>query len=147
MSEDTFRVQQIDHVEMFVPDQREAAAWYQRVFGLEIVAELEFWAEGGGPLMIATAEGGTLLALFEGAPPREREIVGFRRVAFRVDGAGFLHFLDRLPSLSLSKAGGARLTRADVVDHDKSWSIYFVDLYGHPFEVTTYDYDQIADRV
>jgi catechol 2,3-dioxygenase-like lactoylglutathione lyase family enzyme len=47
-----FRVLQIDHVELFVPDRHEAARWYERVLGLQIVPEYEPWATGGGPLMI-----------------------------------------------------------------------------------------------
>ena len=35
----TFRALQIDHVELFVPDRYEAAGWYQRVLGLEILVE------------------------------------------------------------------------------------------------------------
>jgi catechol 2,3-dioxygenase-like lactoylglutathione lyase family enzyme len=31
-----FRVLQLDHVELFVPNRHEAAEWYQRVLGLEI---------------------------------------------------------------------------------------------------------------
>ena len=34
---DTFRVLQIDHVELFVPDRQEAADWYCRVLGLQVV--------------------------------------------------------------------------------------------------------------
>lgn len=30
-----------------------------------------------------------------------------------------------------------------VVDHDKAYSIYFSDPYGHCLEVTTYDYDAL----
>jgi hypothetical protein len=28
-----------------------------------------------------------------------------------------------------------------VVDHDKAYSVYFSDPYGHRLEVTTYDHD------
>ena len=31
-----FRVLQIDHVELFVPDRHEAAGWYQRILGLDV---------------------------------------------------------------------------------------------------------------
>jgi catechol-2,3-dioxygenase len=41
MMQEGFRVEQIDHVEVFVPDQYEAAAWYRRVLGLEILVEYE----------------------------------------------------------------------------------------------------------
>ena len=55
-----FRVQQIDHVELFVPDRYEAAKWYEQALGLEIARDYEFWAKDpGGPLMIMTADGAT----------------------------------------------------------------------------------------
>lgn len=38
-------------------------------------------------------DGRTMLALFQGEPQGARPPVGFRRVAFRVDGRGFLTFL------------------------------------------------------
>jgi catechol 2,3-dioxygenase-like lactoylglutathione lyase family enzyme len=38
---DTFRVLQIDHVELFVADRYEAAEWYRRILGLHIIPEFE----------------------------------------------------------------------------------------------------------
>lgn len=35
----TFRVEQIDHVELYVPDRYQAADWYHSVLGLEIVTD------------------------------------------------------------------------------------------------------------
>src|SRR2546427_8807431 len=79
-----FRVQQIDHVEMFVPDRYEAARWYEATLGLHIVPEFEFWANGpGGPLMIAA--GTTKLALFAGAPRGARRLSP-RRVPYGWSG-------------------------------------------------------------
>lgn len=136
---DGFRVDRIDHVELWVPDQDEAAAWYEKVLGLEVVPELEEWAEGG-PLMIATAEGPTMLALFQGQPGRRRgHTPDFRRVAFRVAGEAFSRFLERLEALDLEAEDGERLDSEDVVDHGQSLSIYFRDPWGHRFEVTTYE--------
>jgi catechol 2,3-dioxygenase-like lactoylglutathione lyase family enzyme len=40
----SFQVQQIDHVEMFVPDREEAAEWYQQILGLAIVEQFRTWA-------------------------------------------------------------------------------------------------------
>ena len=54
-----FKVLQIDHVELFVPDRYDAAKWYARVLGLQIVPECEPWAAGGGPLMISSDGGST----------------------------------------------------------------------------------------
>jgi len=67
----SFRVLQIDHVELLVPDRYEAARWYQRILGLEVVPEYQDWAaDPGGPLMISSDDGNTKLALFECAGTR-----------------------------------------------------------------------------
>src|SRR3954471_6150420 len=107
---DSFRVLQIDHVEFFVPDQYEAAKWYKRMLGLEIVPDFEPWATGGGPLMISSDGGSTKLALFKGQPQESRPTAGFHRVAFRVDAAGFISFLKLLGQEQASVADS-------VVDH------------------------------
>lgn len=144
MPNDAFRVEQIDHVEVFVPDRYEAAAWYERVLGLAILRDLEDWAVPGGPLMISSDGGRTMLALFEGEPLGSREPVGHIRVAFRVNGAGFRQFRSRLDDVAVFNHTSARVTSASVVDHGKAFSIYFSDPYGNRCEVTTYDYDAVA---
>ena len=126
-----FKVLQIDHVELFVPDRYDAAKWYERVLGLQIVPECEPWAVGGGPLMISSDGGSTKLALFEGQPAASGPTAAFRRVAFRVTAAGFAEFLQRNTDLVAKEA---------VVDHQQAYSIYFDDPYGHQLEVTTYEY-------
>ena len=67
-----FKVLQIDHVELFVPDRYEAARWYEHALGLQVVPGCEPWAAGGGPLMISSDGGSTKLALFEGTACGER---------------------------------------------------------------------------
>ena len=97
-----FQVDQLDHVELFVPDRYAAAEWYQRVLGFHIVAPFEFWAEDPhGPLMIETANGGTKLALFTGEPQRTRPTSGYHLVAFRVSAKGMLEFLGLINELEL----------------------------------------------
>ena len=146
MTQPTFQVQQIDHVELFVPDQYEAASWYAEVLGLKIIPEYEFWASNG-PLMLATANQNTMLALFQGEPKGLRPTAGHHRVAFRVDGAGFIQFLAHLGKVVVYNQKNQRLTRQHVVDHDLSWSIYFCDPYGNLYEVTTYDYDFVQQHL
>jgi catechol 2,3-dioxygenase-like lactoylglutathione lyase family enzyme len=74
MQDDGFAVDQIDHVELFVPDRYQAAEWYRRVLGLKVVAEYEHWAsDPRGPLMISSDGGHTKLALFQGTPQGERD--------------------------------------------------------------------------
>jgi catechol 2,3-dioxygenase-like lactoylglutathione lyase family enzyme len=138
-----FRVDQIDHVELFVPDRGRAADWYRRVLGLDVVPEYEHWSrDPRGPLMISSDNGSTKLALFEGTPQGPRETAGFHRVAFRVGAAAFGEFLRRLSDLDLTDDRGRQVTAALVVDHDASYSIYFCDPFGHRLELTTYAYDE-----
>ncbi len=143
----SFRVQQIDHVELFVPDRLEGAKWYQKVLGLTIVHEYKQWAENPhGPLMISSDGGSTKLALFTGDGKHGRETLNFRLVAFRVDAKGFLAFLKRIASgeLELVNEKGGALKTDSMVDHRQAWSIYFSDPWGHRLEVTSYEYDAIA---
>jgi catechol 2,3-dioxygenase-like lactoylglutathione lyase family enzyme len=143
-----FRVQQIDHVELFVPDRYEAAKWYERVLGLEIVRAVEPWAQApGGPLMISSDGGKTMLALFAGRARGSRETAGHHRVAFRVDGATFLTFLRRLKDHPVFSEDGQPVHSLSVVDHDQAFSVYFCDPYGNRYEITSYDYDYIADNL
>jgi catechol 2,3-dioxygenase-like lactoylglutathione lyase family enzyme len=133
-----FEVHQIDHVELFVPDQRAAAAWYERILGLRVLDDFAHWADGG-PLMVVTPRAHTKLALFEGEPLDTPARGAFRRVAFQTDGAGFAAFLDRLDDLDLRSESGNRVTRDDWVDHGEAMSIYFSDPWHHRFEITTYE--------
>jgi catechol 2,3-dioxygenase-like lactoylglutathione lyase family enzyme len=139
-----FKVLQIDHVELFVPDRYDAARWYERVLGLQIVPEYEPWAADGGPLMISSDGGSTKLALFEGQPATSAQTAAFRRVAFRVNAGGFAEFIRRLPDLALKDSRQRPVTAESVVDHQQAYSIYFDDSWGHLLEVTTYDYDETA---
>jgi hypothetical protein len=48
--EKDIQVGQIDHVELIVPDQDEAARWYNGVLGLEICREYRRWVDEDDPL-------------------------------------------------------------------------------------------------
>jgi catechol 2,3-dioxygenase-like lactoylglutathione lyase family enzyme len=139
----TFRVAQIDHVETYVPDRYEAAAWYSRVLGLSILRDREHWAEDPlGPLMISSDDGNTKIALFEGEPTESRtgrRASGFYLLAFRVDADGFRAFLDHAEALGLQDRDGRPLNRSSAKDHGGAWSVYFSDPWGHELEVTTYE--------
>ena len=139
-----FQVEQVDHIEISVPDRREAAGWYERILGLRIVPEFEHWATNPqGPLMISTPKGETKLALFEGQPQGNRKTAGYHLVAFRVNGGQFLKFRELLSTLRLKNAEGNLVTKEKVSDHQGSYSIYFCDPYGHRLEITTYDYHEV----
>jgi catechol 2,3-dioxygenase-like lactoylglutathione lyase family enzyme len=142
MPDDEFRVDGIDHVELSVPDRYEAAEWYHEALGFEIVEEFEHWARlSAYPLMLSTDGGRTMLALFEGPPSPGTG--GFRRVAFRTSGKGFLAFLDRTDAIPEIDAQGA----GSVTDFGSAYSVFFSDPYGYPFEVTTYEYDVVSESL
>ena len=136
----------IDHVELFVPDRRDAARWYDEALGLSVLAEYEHWAEDPrGPLMISNDGGKTKLALFEDEPERGRRFAGFRRVAFGADAEAFLELRRHLLGLPVFDERGGELAELPPVDHDGSFSLYFCDPWGHELEVTTYQYAIVAD--
>ncbi|MEM9554501.1 MAG: VOC family protein [Acidobacteriota bacterium] len=129
----------IDHIELFVPSRFEAAAWYRRVLGFEIVDAHRDWADTeGGPLMISNDGGQTLIALFRGPAQGEHAVRGLRRLAVRADAAGFVDFLRASGTWR-----GEAFTADDVSDHDRALSLYFDDPYGTPLEVTTYEPDAV----
>jgi len=138
-----FKVEQIDHVELFVPDRYAAARWYEQTLGLRILPQHEDWAGPGGPLMISSDNGQTMLALFEGEPRGSRPTAGHHRVAFRVSGARFLQFLEHVRDASVYAESGEAVNQLTPVDHRKAFSVYFCDPYGNRFEVTSYDYQNI----
>lgn len=138
-----FRVSQIDHVHVYVADRRAAARWYADVLGLEVCHDID-GEDDGGPLVVSSDGGNTGLALFKSRPGAARTST---TVAFRVGGAGFLEFLGRLTSLKVEGEGGRTLAASDVVDHDYCYSLYFNDPDGNPYELTTYDYDDVRARL
>ncbi|MCA9730586.1 VOC family protein [candidate division KSB1 bacterium] len=147
MPDKKFRVGSIDHVELFVPDQYEAAHWYEDVLGLEIIPEYEFWAKDGGPLMLSSDQGRTKVALFQGEPRGMRKTAGHHRVAFAVSGQAFINFIKRLDSITVYDDNGNQVESWDVADHKKSFSIYFCDPFGNRYEITSYDYDLISNNL
>ncbi|MEM7734061.1 MAG: VOC family protein [Pseudomonadota bacterium] len=139
------RIERIDHVHVEVADRDKAAAWFEDVLGLVRADALADWAAHPlGPLILATPDGLPVLSLFaREAKPASRDAT----IAFRVSDVDFRGFLDRLDDLGLLHADGRRLTRADVVDHDMAWSIYFMDPWGNRFEITSYDYATIQSGI
>lgn len=127
-------IQGIDHIHIYVRDRPAAEAWHGRVLGLRRVPELEGWSLGGGPLTLADAGRRLKLALFESADAPPSAIA-----ALRVDADGFLQWLVHLRT----ELGG--LPRA--VDHDLSWSLYFLDPDGNGYEITCYEHAALQTRL
>jgi catechol-2,3-dioxygenase len=112
-----------DHIHVFVSDRVAAERWYAEVMGLVRAAELERWASGGGPLTLANGSGTVHIALFERPPQPCRSTV-----ALAVGAEEFVAWRKHLVE---------KLKRPiDLEDHEVSWSLYFSDPDGNPWEIT-----------
>lgn len=139
------QVQRIDHVHVEVSDRETAADWYEKILGLKRHRDLQNWAEDPmGPFILQGSDGYPALSLFaRGCKEPTRDST----IAFRVDGTSFVQFCESLDALKLKANSDKVLTRADVVDHDLSWFLYFLDLDQNRIEVTTYDYRQVQEAL
>jgi catechol-2,3-dioxygenase len=121
-------IDRIDHVHVFVSDRERSERWYQDALGLQRVPELEFWSrEAGGPLTLSNRAGTVHLALFERAaqPCRSTVALAVGRDEFLAWRAHLTRVLGRAPELQ---------------DHQITWSMYFSDPDGNPYEITSHDY-------
>lgn len=124
-------IERFDHIHIYVKDRPAAEAWYERVLGFRRIPEFEHWAVDGGPLTITNESGSVHIALFQRAAS-----VTHSTLALLVSREGFSEWLSH---------ARAEIDPAIVaVDHDVSWSLYFRDPDGNPFEITSYEYDGIA---
>jgi catechol-2,3-dioxygenase len=124
----------LDHVHIYVVNRSASEQWYAHVLGLHRLPEFEYWVSERGPLTVGNASGTVHLALFE-RPAEECHSV----VALRTTASEFLAWRSHLSAVL-----GHSL---EAVDHNLSWSLYFTDPDGNPFEITSYDYKQIADAL
>jgi len=137
-----FSIEAIDHIEMFVSDRDEATKWYEKIFGLKPIKELDVWTKIG-PLFIGTEDRSVTLALING----KKDIDGsINRMAFRTSGDKFIDFLNRVEEMELFFLK-EKVTKEKVVDHDLSYSIYFDDPDGNKLELTCYDYDYLKSKI
>ena len=124
------KLKNIDHIHVFVPDRQQALDWYSTILGLEPIKSLLFWANGG-PLTIGNDDDSIHIALFEGEPNNNQSVI-----AFNTTGEDFINWHKRI--------NNALNCSIEVDDHSVSFSIYFEDPYGNPFEITSYDYEILS---
>lgn len=127
----TPQLKSIDHIHVFVTDRAAAAVWYKDVLGLVPIPELEFWAKDGGPLTVSDVGGKVHVALFESSPATCRSTI-----ALGVGASEFIAWKRHL---------GEQLQKeVPAEDHEVSWSLYFHDPDGNPYEITTYEHAAVA---
>lgn len=129
------QLQQVDHIHVFVTDRVAAEVWYERVLGLTRVPRFAQWAVDGGPLFLANAANTVRLALFQGPA-----LPGRSTIALSASAEEFLAWRAYLAV----HLGNSPLR---LEDHTLSWSLYFTDPDGNPYEITTYDYLTVAEVV
>ena len=136
------KIADIDHVEVFVKNRAEAARWYEEIFGLSPIQELDAWAKIG-PLFIGNKDGTVKIALIDGTKDNDGSI---NRVAFSASGEDFVDFVNNLDDARVYFLK-RRVAKNDLVDHDLSYSIYFDDPDGNKLELTCYEYDYVKSRI
>ncbi len=129
----SLKLDNIDHVHVYVSNWADAEAWYSRILHMRRVEALMPWAIKNGPLTIENSEGTIHLALFE-----VDDHPGTSAIAFGVDADGFMRWKNHL------EAEGLKLR---ITDHKLAYSLYFSDPWENLHEITTYERDAIADKL
>ena len=126
------KLQSIDHIHINVSDRTASEVWYREYLGFVRDPVFEPWVTEKGPLTLANSEGNIHLALFE------RTEIQNTVIAFKVSAQGLTEWILHLTVVGID---------VEPIDHDLSWSIYFRDLDGNPFEITTYEYNEFKSNV
>ena len=135
----------IDHIHIRVTDVPKALKWYQRVLAMAPDPRYKHMREGPhGAVMLANANGAVRLAVSEdksGAANHQGDI------AFVVSGQDFLEWIDQLAGERVTNRDGQTIARDSVRDHRFFCSLSFVDPFGNPFEIVSYDHTWLAGKL
>jgi len=126
------KLQYIDHIHVFVSDRKKALDWYYNILGLKPSEEMVVFPESG-PLMIRNNERNINIALFKGKLNDNHTVI-----AFKVSGEEFINCHNTI--------NHSHTKNIEVIDHDNQFSIYFEDPFRNPYEITSYDYDLLANH-
>ena len=130
------QIRNLDHLNMTVRDFEESAAWYERIFGFEVVERKEMDGLPWGVLRC----GETMLCLYERQDHtflnrfqlRERGLHGMAHFALRID--------NRQEWMEVMEREGIEVNYDGEVDwpHSRSW--YISDPTGYEIEVVLWDH-------
>ncbi|MDC7690539.1 VOC family protein [Vogesella indigofera] len=134
----------IDHLHIKVNDTAKALDWYQRVLGMGPDVRYKHLQEGPhGVLMLTNPSASVRLALSHD----EAAVVPAGAVAFGVSGHDFMEWLDRLAVERVVSRDGQTIARDSVHDHGFFCSVSFVDPFGNPYEIVSYDHTWLAGKL
>lgn len=120
----------VDHIHVYVPARRDAAAWYAVHLGLSVATPFAPWADDpGGPLTLRDAGDRIHLALFRRAQPQPVSL------AFGATATEYLDWRAHFAALDLAPRES---------DHTLCRSLYVSDPWGNQWEVTCYDMDALS---
>ena len=126
------KLQNIDHIHVFVSDRQKALDWYNNILGLKPSEKMIVLPESG-PLMIRNDEGNINIALFKGKSQDNDAVI-----AFKVSGEDFINCHNTI--------NDSFTENIEVIDHKIQFSIYFEDPFRNPYEITSYDYDMLTNH-
>ncbi|GAB3530657.1 VOC family protein [Photobacterium alginatilyticum] len=131
-------IDRVDHIHVFVSDRDASVKWYRNALGFEPVKRLEVWATDTGPLTVADANEQVCIALFKHGKQTQAEKPesNHSTVAIAVDAKAFLAWEQHLNQMLN--------TKLTVYDLKLAWSVFINDPDGNPYEITCYDYDELA---
>ncbi len=129
----TPKLKGIDHFHLYVDDKQQAVDWYQKMLGFRVVDSMLMWNEGNGPLTIEDTSGKIHLALF-----KRTDQAPCTSIAFAATGKEFLNWQEYLTHYDLNLR---------IADHQITWSMYFKDPFENMHEITTSEYNYVAERI
>lgn len=145
--EDKLKVKCVDHIHLYVSDQKDGAVWLERVLGMKEMKDFNEWENGYGPLMMKIEGCDTKIALFKGEPLHNNSVLQQTAIAFGTDGECFLKYIRTIRDLEFYDQNKRKLVAINVVDHNFAFSIYFNDPWGNGYEITTYDHDYVKEHL
>lgn len=134
----------IDHIHIRVTDIAKALDWYQRVLMLTPDARYKHMQDGPhGVVMLANNSASVRLAISQ--DPTSGMQAG--SIAFVASGQDFLEWIDQLAGERVLNRDGLTIARDSVRDHGFFCSIAFVDPFGNPFEIVSYDHTWLSGKL
>ena len=139
----------IDHIHIRVTDVPKALKWYQRVLAMAPDPRYKHMREGPhGAVMLVNANGAVRLAVSLAVNEDKSGNVSHQgAVAFVVGGQDFLEWIDQLAGERVTNSEGQTIARDSVRDHRFFCSLSFVDPFGNPFEIVSYDHTWLVGKL